>query len=344
MTRQVRFGLAIVLAFILTISAFIYAGFYNDSPSAPIRRIDARTVTQTATLQSTLADTSNDKSLKAIVSSEGPPQHRIRSLALTKKPKAPTKTPPPKIIHVVQGQCLWTIAQNYKTTVAKLVAENHLKTDVLQIGQVLRIPPESNKSLTAEKPKPIPIATSANQSVVYTVHPGDSLWKISLAYGVTISKLRADNHLSSNALHAGERLIIHAPKARFHLTAASRKLIEQAPAKLLPVYKGAAKKYGIPWTVLAAIHKEETDFCIKNAPVSSAGAIGPMQFMPETFRIYGVAAPGHKYPNINNVKDAIYSAAHMLAVKGFKRDPYHAIYDYNQSTRYVHDILRMSAV
>lgn len=119
----------------------------------------------------------------------------------------------------------------------------------------------------------------------------------------------------------------------------SRSTVESAPR-----VSSSGEKYDIPWTVLTAIHKEETDFDCTGQDVSSAGAIGPMQFMPSTFAIFGVPAPGHQTADIHNVYDAIYSTAHMLEATGFSRDPYHAIYEYNHSVSYVRDILRMSAV
>jgi membrane-bound lytic murein transglycosylase B len=70
------------------------------------------------------------------------------------------------------------------------------------------------------------------------------------------------------------------------------------PAFLIPIYKAAAKEHDLPWEVLAAINEMETDFG-RNVAVSSAGAVGWMQFMPATWRAYGVDADGdgRKDPN-----------------------------------------------
>ena len=118
-----------------------------------------------------------------------------------------------------------------------------------------------------------------------------------------------------------------------------------APANLIPVYQAAGHRYGIPWTVLAAIHKTETDFATSNCAVSTAGAQGPMQFLPATFAAYGVAAPGHSgSPNINNVDDAIYTAAHMLAADGYQTSPSNAIFAYNHSRAYVRQIETLAGI
>ena len=61
------------------------------------------------------------------------------------------------------------------------------------------------------------------------------------------------------------------------------------PLFLLPIYQAAGIQYGIRWEVLAAINEIETDYG-RNLNVSSAGAVGWMQFMPSTWKTYGVDA------------------------------------------------------
>ena len=56
----------------------------------------------------------------------------------------------------------------------------------------------------------------------------------------------------------------------------------RVPLFLLPIYKAAAVQYGVPWQILAAINEIETDYGTDQS-VSSAGAVGWMQFMPETW-------------------------------------------------------------
>ena len=65
------------------------------------------------------------------------------------------------------------------------------------------------------------------------------------------------------------------------------------PIFLLPIYQAAGNQYGIRWEVLAAINEIETDYG-RNLNVSTAGALGWMQFMPATWRMYGVDANGDK--------------------------------------------------
>ena len=61
------------------------------------------------------------------------------------------------------------------------------------------------------------------------------------------------------------------------------------PPFLLPIYQAAGVQYGIRWEVLAAINEIETDYG-RNLNVSSAGAVGWMQFIPSSWRMYGVDA------------------------------------------------------
>ena len=79
------------------------------------------------------------------------------------------------------------------------------------------------------------------------------------------------------------------------------------PPFLLPIYQACGTQYGIPWQVLASINRIETAFGT-NLNVSSAGALGWMQFIPSTWEMYGVDAneDGRKDPY--NPVDAICAA------------------------------------
>ncbi|MEV4418353.1 lytic murein transglycosylase [Patulibacter sp. NPDC049589] len=110
------------------------------------------------------------------------------------------------------------------------------------------------------------------------------------------------------------------------------------PGFLLPIYRAAGDRYGIPWQVLAAINVVETDLG-RNPSVSSAGAQGWMQFMPSTWKTYGVDAVGHGYRDPQNPADAIFAAARYLRASGGGADLRKAIFSYNHSDEYVEAVL-----
>jgi hypothetical protein len=110
------------------------------------------------------------------------------------------------------------------------------------------------------------------------------------------------------------------------------------PLFLLPIYQAAAVQYGVPWQVLAAINEVETNFGTDLA-VSSAGAVGWMQFMPETWLQYGVDALGAGYADPYNPVDAIFAAARYLHAAGASSNLRRAILAYNHSEAYVESVL-----
>lgn len=121
--------------------------------------------------------------------------------------------------------------------------------------------------------------------------------------------------------------------------------LEDIPHELIAVYETAAATCeGLDWTILAAIHKVETGFGT-GAATSSAGAQGPMQFMPPTFAAYGLDGDGDGRIEINDVDDAIFSAANLLCANG-AGDPARlasAIWNYNHSQAYVNEVLTLAS-
>lgn len=113
-------------------------------------------------------------------------------------------------------------------------------------------------------------------------------------------------------------------------------------AALRGIWQAAGNEYGIPWEVLAAINKVETNFG-QNLGPSSAGAVGWMQFMPSTWARWGVDANGDGIADPNNPTDAIFSAARYLAACGGQYDISRAVYCYNHSSSYVNDVLSLAA-
>jgi hypothetical protein len=113
------------------------------------------------------------------------------------------------------------------------------------------------------------------------------------------------------------------------------------PAVLVPIYQRAAAAYGLGpqgASVLAAINGIETAFGT-NLNVSSAGAVGWMQFMPETWEGYGVDANGDGVADPYDPEDAIHAAANYLQASGAPADWYNAVFAYNHADWYVAEVL-----
>ena len=110
------------------------------------------------------------------------------------------------------------------------------------------------------------------------------------------------------------------------------------PPFLLPIYQACGTQYDIPWEVLASINRIETAFGT-NLNVSSAGALGWMQFIPSSWEAYGVDANDDGTKDPYNPVDAICAAARYLNAAGGEEDLRTAIFAYNHADWYVDEVL-----
>jgi hypothetical protein len=116
------------------------------------------------------------------------------------------------------------------------------------------------------------------------------------------------------------------------------RIVAPAPADaLMAHYREAEAASGVGWNYLAAIHLIETRFGSIEG-TSTAGAQGPMQFLPSTFEAYGNGG------DIHSLRDSIMAAGRMLAANGFANDRDSAIFRYNNSDRYVRAVNDYAAV
>lgn len=143
----------------------------------------------------------------------------------------------------------------------------------------------------------------------------------------------------------------------------------QIPKEYIPIYKAAGEKYNIPWTLIAAIHRVETNFG-QDLNTSSVGAIGHTQFMVKTWvgwsfpggtRLgdasipketlmspaaiskyggFGIDGDGDGKADPYNVTDAMYSTANYLAANGGASGNYQkAVFAYNHASWYVSRVM-----
>jgi soluble lytic murein transglycosylase-like protein len=107
--------------------------------------------------------------------------------------------------------------------------------------------------------------------------------------------------------------------------------------ELMGDYHAAEAETGVGWNYLAAINLVETRFGSING-VSTAGAQGPMQFLPSTFGGYGHGG------DIHSPRDSIMAAGRFLAASGFANDSDHAVFAYNHSNQYVRAVDQYAAL
>jgi Transglycosylase SLT domain len=104
-------------------------------------------------------------------------------------------------------------------------------------------------------------------------------------------------------------------------------------SRLLAWYREAQRRFGVRWQLLAAVNFVESAFG-KVRNTSGAGAQGPMQFEPATWRAYGLGG------NVDNPHDAILGAANYLAANDSAHRERNALYHYNHSALYVDAVTR----
>lgn len=103
---------------------------------------------------------------------------------------------------VVKGDSLYSIARKYNVTVDEIKSLNNLKSNLLSIGRVLKIP---TSSIIDTEVTPTPPSSNTN---IYIVKKGDTLYSIANKFGTTVSNIKELNNLTSNTLSIGQRLII----------------------------------------------------------------------------------------------------------------------------------------
>ena len=223
---------------------------------------------------------------------------------------------------------------------------------------VLAAPPPPNAALPTT-PSTVAQALVATRSAL---HSGIDAWRASrrpaVPADVTLYALfeqRLDRMLSSRpSLARAVARLLPASTARTtrDVVTAHRELVRITPplrnpkirvgpaapaADLLRWYGEAARRFHVPWRVLAAVNFVESAFG-KLRSASAAGAQGPMQFLPSTWRMYGLGG------NVHDPHDAILGAANYLRASGARQSIRRALHAYNPSSLYVDAVLRYARV
>src|SRR5699024_8946281 len=102
---------------------------------------------------------------------------------------------------VKSGDTLSHIARKYKTSVSELKKLNHLKSDLIYVGQKLKVNGSSSST-----PETKPTTSTAATDSIYTVKSGDTLTYIARQYKTSVSELKKLNHLKSDLIYVGQKL------------------------------------------------------------------------------------------------------------------------------------------
>jgi LysM repeat protein len=148
--------------------------------------------------------------LQAASTTTTPPAEE--TVPVEKPVPTPAPTPETSTYTVIAGDTLYGISVKFGTTVDQLKSLNKLSTNVLSIGQVLKVPGTTGQVQPVETPpaptEPEPAPASPAPATSYTVSAGDTLYNISQRFGVSVSDIQAANNLSSTNLSIGQVLTI----------------------------------------------------------------------------------------------------------------------------------------
>lgn len=163
-----------------------------------------------------------------------------------------------------KGDTLWDLSRKYDTTISKIKSENHLRSDIIYVGQTLSINGKSTSSKSS---------SSSSSSSTYKVKSGDSLWKISKKYGMTINELKKLNGLKSDLLRVGQVLKL---KGSTSSSSSSSSKVSSSSTSTYKVKSGdslskIASKYGTTVSKLKSLNGLKSDVIYVNQVLKVKG-------------------------------------------------------------------------
>ncbi|OEI73538.1 peptidoglycan endopeptidase [Bacillus subtilis] len=146
---------------------------------------------------------------------------------------------------VKSGDSLWKIANNYNLTVQQIRNVNNLKSDVLYVGQVLKLTGKASSGTSSSS------SSSSNASsgttTTYTVKSGDSLWVIAQKFNVTAQQIREKNNLKTDVLQVGQKLVITGKASSSSSSSGSSNTTISTSAKINTMIAAAKEQIGVPY-------------------------------------------------------------------------------------------------
>jgi LysM repeat protein len=224
------------------------------------------------------------------------------------------------LIHVHRGDTLSALALRYHTTVARLIALNHLpgNGDLIYAGQTLKVPGAGTSG------------GGSSSVTTYTVRPGDTLDGIAARFHVSPARVARRNHLPSSLMVIiGQRLVIRhhsthttstgtAPPDGGIGTAAARhdRVVlahrsEPSRSEVASMIRSTASRWGLDPRLALAISYQESGFNMR--VVSGVDAVGAMQIMPYT-GTYLADDVLHRHLDLGNAQDNITAGVALLSL------------------------------
>lgn len=224
---------------------------------------------------------------------ERPRQWRLsgRAVAVTLLVAALATASAPGLIRIQPGDSLWALARTHHTSVGAIQRANHLRSDTIYTGQLLRIPgAHATGSATAGS------TPGSSATGTHVVRPGDTVSGLAARYGTTVGALESANHLGAAGLIVvGQRLQVPgaavgtptshaAPRHTLSTVEQHRALLAGRPEPskdwVRSVIVATARRYGVDGSLALALAYQESGF--QQAVVSGDDAIGVMQLLPGT--------------------------------------------------------------
>ncbi|MCY9007896.1 LysM peptidoglycan-binding domain-containing protein [Bacillus inaquosorum] len=149
---------------------------------------------------------------------------------------------------VKSGDSLWKIANNYNLTVQQIRNSNNLKSDVLYVGQVLKLTGKASSGSSSSSSSSSSNASSGMTTTTYTVKSGDSLWVIAQKFNVTAQQIREKNNLKTDVLQVGQKLVITGKaSSSSSASSGSSSTTSSSSAKINTMIAAAKEQLGVPY-------------------------------------------------------------------------------------------------
>lgn len=166
------------------------------------------------------------------------------------------------------------------------------------------------------------------------------------AYVLAVSKPNYKINIAVGESNDAQELRLAKTQRQTKQIVASRPVVtsvKPGPGGFDALYQAAGARFGVPWQVLAAVHSVESGQSGDTSRSSYAGATGPMQFLPSTFRAYAVDGNSDGVASIYSVADAIFSAANYISANmRTSGSVAGALWHYNHSSAYVNKVLAIA--